>query len=322
MSSNYIMRSSGKVVENIFHIDLMQYNIPYICSSFILKTNDSVVVFDCGTSKDVSTLIEYFEGHRIPLSKIDYLIPSHYHFDHFGGGWKLWEIISEKNPNVKILTTEKTKEYLQSPETHMMRAKRTYGSSIGEMKSIQDNAYEIIVPDQEIEIQGLPENQKLKLEGTSGHTPDHITPTLYNDETVSFMHLGEAAGTLMHATNLVTLGTSMPPEFHFSKYISSLKKIISKEPANIGLGHFGVVLGKEFTTRLLKENLEFTYFFRKFVKEKYGEKGETRYIVEQFLETELPKRVDAEYVQSGFLTNVIVALVYGQLIDLGLRKPK
>ena len=113
------------------------------------------------------------------------------------------------------------------------------------MKSIPNNAFEIVAPDQEIEIQGLPENQMLKLESTPGHTPDHITPTLYNEGTVAFMHLGEAAGTLMHASDLVTLGTSMPPEFHFDTYISSLKKIIEKQPANIGLGHFGVVLGKE-----------------------------------------------------------------------------
>ena len=100
------------------------------------------------------------------------------------------------------------------------------------------------------------------------------------------------------------------------------RRIRHKQAANIGLAHFGAVLGETPTTKLLIENLEFTYFFRKFVNEKYHEKGETRYIVEEFLENELPNRVDLEHLKSGIMTDVIVALVYGQLIDLGLKKPK
>jgi glyoxylase-like metal-dependent hydrolase (beta-lactamase superfamily II) len=250
------------------------------------------------------------------------LVPSHYHFDHFGGGWKLWELIFDKNPEIKILTTESTKNYLQNPEPHMKRAVRTFGKSIGVMKFIPDKVFEIIDPNQDLYIPGLNEDQSFRLESTPGHTPDHVTATLSNNGETTFMFVGEGAGSLMHDSKLVTLGTSMPPEFNFNHYISSLKKVIAKKPANIGLAHFGVVLGERSTTKLLKENLNFTYFFRNFVSEKYQERKETRFIVEQFLEKEFPNRVDLEHLKSGIMTDVIVALVYGQLIDLGLRKPK
>lgn len=316
------MRSSGAINENIFHVDLNQYNLPHLCSAFILKTNNSIIMLDTGTSNDIPTLFNFFKEHGMSLRQVSYLVPSHYHFDHFGGGWKLWEEIHEKNHHIKILTTEMTKEYLQNPETHMNRAKRTYGNSIGEMKAIPDKAFEIITPNQEISIPGLTENQTFKLESTPGHTPDHVTPTLNNNDKAVFMNTGEAAGTLMHSSKLITLGTSMPPEFNFKSYMSSIKKLIKKQPACIGLGHFGAVIGDQFVMTLLKENQEFTNFFRRFVKEKYLEKKETKYIVEEFIKLELPKRVDSIYHGSGLLTNVIVALVYGQLIDLGLRKPK
>ena len=322
MSVNPIMRSSGPIIEDILHVDLMQFKVPYVCSGFILNTKETSVILDCGTSDDVFSLLTYLENHKISLKQISYLVPSHYHFDHFGGGWKLWKIIYEKNPEVRILTTELTKKYLQNPEPHMKRAARTFGKSVGIMKSIPNNAFEIINPNQDLFIPGLEDDRSFRLESTPGHTPDHVTATLSRNGEITFMFVGEGAGTLMHDSELVTLGTSMPPEFNFDQYISSLEKMMAKQPANIGLAHFGAVLGETATSTLLKENLKFTYFFRDFVNEKYHEKGETRYIVEEFLEKELPNRVDLAHLKSGIMTNIIVALVYGQLIDLGLREPK
>jgi glyoxylase-like metal-dependent hydrolase (beta-lactamase superfamily II) len=300
----------------------MQYRSPHVCSAFFLNTKNTNVILDCGTSDDVSTLITYLQNQNISLKQITYLVPSHYHFDHFGGGWKLWELISDKNPEVKILTTELTKEYLQNPEPHMKRAVRTFGKSIGEMRYIPDKAFEIIEPNQDLYIPGLKEDRSFRLESTPGHTPDHVTATLSKNGETIFMFVGESAGSLMHDSELVTLGTSMPPEFNFDHYIASLEKIIDRKPVNIGLAHFGAVLGRSSATKLLNDNLRFTYFFRDFVNEKYHEKKKTRHIVEQFLEKELPNRVGLEHLESGIITNVIVALVYGQLIDLGLRKPK
>ena len=139
MSSNPIIRSSGPINEDILHVDLIQYDSPHVCSAFILNTDKSSVILDCGTSNDVLTLIAYLQKQKLSLKQISYLIPSHYHFDHFGGGWKLWELIYNKNPEVKILTTELTKEYLQNPEPHMKRAVRTFGKSIGAAARVKPN---------------------------------------------------------------------------------------------------------------------------------------------------------------------------------------
>ena len=45
-------------------------------------------------------------------------------------------------------------------------------------------------------------------------------------------------------------------------------------------------------------------------------------MVEEFVRLELGNRVEPDQVNDPFLRKVIVALVYGQLIDLGLREPK
>jgi glyoxylase-like metal-dependent hydrolase (beta-lactamase superfamily II) len=250
---------------------------------------------------------------------IQYLVPTHYHFDHFGGGWSLWNQLKEYNPEVKILTTSATKKQLQNPELHMKRAYRTFGQSIGIMRAIPDEAFEIVRPNDEVSLLGFTDSQSFSLVPSAGHSDDHVCPTFFNNQKTEFLFAGEAAGTRMHSENLHTLGTSMPPEFSYQTYIESLERLISLNPLNIGLGHFGVVKGLENTLNLLRDNLIFTHRFRSFVKDKYEEKNETRWIVKQFMEHELKDRVNTSKIDMQFLTRIIVALVYGQLIDLGFR---
>jgi glyoxylase-like metal-dependent hydrolase (beta-lactamase superfamily II) len=322
MDASSTLRSSVQVNDYIHHIDLNQYNIPELCSSFVLKTPNSCAIMDCGTSNDILTLMDYITSELgISLKRINYLIPTHYHFDHFGGGWKLWEIIEEYNPNIKILTTKKTKDQLQNPAIHMKRAYRTFGDRIGEMNSIIDEAFEIVQTDEDIPIVGLKKSLSLQLISTPGHTLDHVCPTLFEENEVKFSFLGESLGGLFKIGNLVILGSSMPPEYQFTEYVKSLKKIQSLQPQTIGLGHFGVIKGEANVLEYLNESLYFTNTFRNFVKEKFEERNETQYIVEQFFEKFLANNVGHPH-SDGFLTKIIVALVYGQLIDLGLRKLK
>jgi len=316
------LRSSGQVSDYIHHIDLKQYNFPELCSAFVLKTPKSSVIMDCGTSNDIPTLLDYITSELgLSLKQISYLIPTHYHFDHFGGGWKLWGSLKEYNPDIKILTTNKTKKQLQNPVIHMKRAHRTFGDFIGEMNPIMDEAFEIYNTGEEIPLLGLKKDQSFQLISTPGHTPDHICPTLSEGNQVEFSFIGEAAGGLFNIGKPVILGTSMPPEFQFTKYVQSLKKIQTLKPESIGLGHFGAIKGEENVSEYLNESMAFAVSFRNFVKEKYMEKSETKYIVEQFIEKKLANKIDVTH-SNAFLTKIIVALVYGQLIDLGLRKPK
>ena len=294
-----------------------------LCSAFVVTTPDSHVILDCGTSNDVPTLLNYLTSHlKIDLHKIKYLIPTHYHFDHFGGGWLLWKQLKESNADIKILTTASTRNQLQTPDLHMKRAYRTFGKMIGEMQAVPDEAFQIVKPNNQIFVPGFSESQSLTLIPSPGHSDDHVCPTFYNNNSTEFMFVGEAAGTRMHSQNLHTLGTSMPPEFNYQTYIESLEHLINLHPRNIGLGHFGVITGLNNSLELMRDNLDFTHRFRTFVKEKYEEKNETRWIVEQFIEHELEGRVNTSTIDMQFLTRIIVALVYRQLIDLGFRDPK
>ena len=54
------------------------------------------------------------------------------------------------------------------------------------------------------------------------------------------------------------------------------------QPGIIGYGHFGAVKGPDNVMSVLKENLEFSHYFKDFIFEKFTERAETRYVVDQF----------------------------------------
>jgi hypothetical protein len=141
-----------------------------------------------------------------------------------------------------------------------------------------------------------------------------------DDGHASFVFGAEATGTLFNSTKLVTFGTSMPPEYDTNAYLKSLQKVVDLKPEAVGYCHFGVVKGRESVEQVLEENREFTTFFKDYVKRKFEEGGGVRHVVDEFVKEVAPSRTDK--LASEMLIKIIVALVYGQLIDLGLKEPK
>jgi glyoxylase-like metal-dependent hydrolase (beta-lactamase superfamily II) len=319
MELSCFVTESGRITDQIHHVDVNAFAQKGITSSFILETPDAIAIFDTGTSDDVLAVLKYMRKNSLPLERVKAIVPTHYHFDHFGGGWRLWQRVHEVSHGVKVITTDPTRAQLQDTALHMERASKTFGASIGEMKPLPGEAYDIVEPGVPIPLPGLDSGQELVLVPTPGHTQDHVSPTLFRDGRAEFMFTGEAAGTHFQGHRFASLGTSMPG-FEFNSYIDSLHQIISLDPAIAGYCHAGAIVGRENVRLALEENEQFSYFFRDFVRDAYIESGSARTVVERFIEEELPNR--AEGTSKEWLARIIVALVYGQLVDLGLKPMK
>ena len=322
-----IIRKAGEFVENIHLIDLNQYGMNTICSSYILHWNDSTVIFDVGTSDDYRKILSYMKKNKIPRESVKYLVPTHHHFDHAGGMWKILKKLEKYNPSIKIATTNLTKAYLQDPGKHMIAAASTYSDWVGRMEPIEDKYFQIIEPDVKLL---LDEEKKLELMLVSspGHTHDHVCPTIFKDGTPCFSYFGEAAGTLFNQTDLKTLPTSMPTEFNYEKYMHSVKKIRELGVLNAGFCHFGAITTKKDVATILDDQIAFLPIFREFVKSKFEEVKSTKPVVEAtikelFYERSAFHRSEGlTEAYKGISTRNALALVYGMLIDLGYKKNK
>lgn len=330
MSSKKIITKQGKINDYLHLIDMHEFGMRRVLSSFIAEFDDCVIIMDCGSSLDVKRIWRYLKRKDVPLSSVRYLITSHHHFDHVGGMWKLYERVKKCNPNIKILTNLKTKQLLNDSNFHMARGRRTYGDMVGVMKPIEDEAFKLIEPStrfsnnlDELEIHETfslnKEPVSLVIFNTPGHTPDHQSIAFIRNEEIDFIFYGEAVGTLYHSSKLLTTPTSMPIFFDHEEYMNSFRNLTKlKTPLMCGFGHFGIVNGKENVAEILCEHGRFINEFRSKVKQFYDENPKTSYVVEHLISF-FSGRADIAGDMGLIPDNILLGVVYGMMMSLGYR---
>jgi len=329
MIQDLITIETGKINEYLFHIDVKAYGTPRMLSIFVGQFDNCSVLIDCGSSLDTKKLIRFLKKLKIDLSSFKYLITTHHHFDHNGGLWQLYEILKDYNPEVKILTNQKTKELLNNYEEHLARGKRTYGNLIGSMNPIEESAFKIVEPSTKFnsEAKKLDFIDSFTINGsevkfcilkTPGHTPDHQCPIFVKDNLIDFIQLGESVGTIYHASELVTMPTSMPIYYNHEEYMSTLRNLKNLFPSKAGFGHFGVINGKKNVRKILLEHEVFMKEFREAIIKSYSKKPETRYVLEQIMPMLIP-RTDLAIEDNSVFKGIALGIVYGMMMDLGYR---
>ncbi|MBN1801144.1 MAG: MBL fold metallo-hydrolase [Candidatus Lokiarchaeota archaeon] len=325
-----IIVKSGKINDYLHHLDLLEYGLEGFLSCFVAEFEEGVVILDCGSSLCVPNLLKYLEQCQISLSSVRYFVTTHHHYDHVGGLWFLYEKVKKFNPDVKIITNQKTKELLLDYEYPLQRARRNFGDYVGEMKPIDVNAFQIVNPCSEFddlalskqsEIQFTSNGLKIRLSllSTPGHTPDHQCPLFLNEnDEIEFLYLGEAGGTLYHSSRLISMSTSMAIYYQHEKYMSSLEKLIHLRVLKAGLGHFGVIDGERHVIDFLNDNYSFMQDFQNRIIKYYRENPSTKYVVERLLPF-LATRTDRMEQDSSILRNITLGTTYGMMMNLGYR---
>ena len=329
MVQNLITIETGKINEYLYHIDVKAYGAPRMLSVFVVQFDDSSVLIDCGSSLDTKKLVRFLKKLNIDLTSFKYLTTTHHHFDHVGGLWQLYEILKDHNPEVKILTNQKTKELLNNYEEHLARGKRTYGNLIGSMKPIEESAFQMVEPSinfnseankldfiDSFTINGS--EVKLGILKTPGHTPDHQSPIFVKDDLIDFIQLGESVGTIYHSSELITMPTSMPTYYNHEEYMATLRNLKNLFPSKAGFGHFGVINGKDNVRKMLLEHEAFMKEFREAIIKFYSIKPETRYVLEQVMPILIP-RTDLSIEDNPIFNGIALGIVYGMMMDLGYR---
>ncbi|MHA1731094.1 MAG: MBL fold metallo-hydrolase [Promethearchaeota archaeon] len=322
-----ILSRGGEVEPGLHLVDLHMFGAPQFGTAFVFVTDAATVIVDTGTSNEVFTMLKYLREHRVPVGgdREVLLVPSHHHFDHAGGMWRLYSKIRKKTSRVRVVTIEETMGLLQEPGEHLARARSTFGQFVGRMEPLPGEAYDLVAPGERVEIPGG-SGYALELVPAPGHTPDHVCPTIYGPGgmgTPVFSFFGEACGTLYNTREVLTLATSMPPLFEWEPYMETLGRLKQLHAPTVGFCHFGGISGASAVADLIREHEGFMLEFRRRVEEAYGEKPETRHVVGK-IHPWFGSRTsfDASSVDNSFLKlfeNMSLALVYGMLKSLGLR---
>ncbi len=309
---------------NVYLIDTLQFDMETITSVFCYSDGSKSLLMDIGTSDNIDAVFQSLARHGIALESLYGIVLSHYHFDHGGGSAELYKRMKSINKNFKIYTNSITKGNLQNSAGHLGGAKTTFGKFIGTMEPIHEDAFCIVELDGFLPVE-FAGGVRVKLLHTPGHTADHCSPSVVRGDRTLFTFAGEALGTIYTNSKMLSTPTSMPPNFVYKDYISSMDKLRAMNPEMIGFCHFGIISGNEDINFVFNDHREFMERFRSEIIEAFREDPSTTHVLAK-TEYLWKDRIDSEFAgikgSELFFGNLRLALTYGVMVDLGFRKPK
>ena len=155
--------------KNLFWFDLSPNDEQDFISIYLIKDKKNAVI-ETGPACSTDNLVEGIKQAGLTLSEIDYIIPTHIHLDHFGGGGKLMEICENAfavlHPKAVKHVSEIDK-WWEGSRDFLGEVAELYGKPVSIPKS------RVISAEEDFEINLG--SKSLRALHTPGHAPHHIT---------------------------------------------------------------------------------------------------------------------------------------------------
>jgi len=218
-----------QISENLFLIDLQTGGFKNLIASYIIKTDQSLIV-ETGPTSSIPNLISALKEVSVKPEDVAYVAISHVHIDHGGGVGTLLRSL----PNAKVIVHPRGAPHLINPEKLWLQTEQTldYVAKIfGAPEPVSEDRIITAVDGMEIDAgNGL----KLRVIETLGHAAHHLS---YYLPAYSGLFPGDAAGIFVKEFQAV-IPTS-PPPFRLEIALASLNKLIALEPKVLYYTHFG-----------------------------------------------------------------------------------
>jgi len=164
-----VTTSVNKHSSNLFWFDLSPNGESNFISIYLIKDSKNVVI-ETGPACSIDNLASGIRAVGLDLSDIDYIIPTHIHLDHFGGGGHLMNLCS----NAKTILHPKATKHVSLIDK-WWEGSRAFLGEVAELygSPIPISEDRVLVAEDGFEI-NLGKNT-LKALHTPGHAPHHIT---------------------------------------------------------------------------------------------------------------------------------------------------
>ncbi|MFH0813583.1 MAG: MBL fold metallo-hydrolase, partial [Pseudomonadota bacterium] len=207
---------------------------------------------------------------EIGVKKLDYILLTHIHIDHAGGTGKLLNAF----PDAKVLCHPKGIEHMLNPGKLWEGSLKILGeiaNAYGEIVSVPQGC---IFFEKNIK-RG---NDTIEVIETPGHAPHHVSYAFKQ-----YLFAGEVAGVYQPLPDKMYLRPATPPKFKLKISLSSLEKVLTKNPEMICFGHYGFHKEPFKMLTLAKEQL---VLWTEVIKEQRtgGEEATEKKIIERLME--------------------------------------
>jgi glyoxylase-like metal-dependent hydrolase (beta-lactamase superfamily II) len=228
---------------NVVTIDLNFQGKTQAIASYLIKSNDAVVLIESGPGSTLPALEAGLAKEGLTPRDVTHVLLTHIHLDHAGAaGWL-------SQTGAKVYVHPNGAPHLVNPEKLIASASRIYGDRMGELwgEILPVVQSQLVVPrdDEEITIGGL----RFLPVNTPGHAEHHYS---YVHEDICFC--GDVGG--VRIPGFAYLRAPMPPpELHFGRWHESIARLRSLQFKWIAPTHFGIYDDPEWQLDVLERNL-------------------------------------------------------------------
>ena len=225
-----------------------EYGQSGIAAVYLMEQDGEVAIIETGTNHSVPYIQKALQANNLSFDNVRYIIPTHVHLDHAGGAGEL--MLQCKN--AQLVVHPFGARHLIEPSKLTAGAIAVYGEEnfrklYGEIKPV-DKKRVIEAPSFfELELNG----RKLKFFDTPGHARHHFcvydeqSAGIFTGDTfgVSYPQITTEQGSFIFAT-------TTPIQFDPGSLLQSIDCLVSLEPENMYLTHFGAITP---TTKVVKQ---------------------------------------------------------------------
>ena len=249
--------------DNVFWFDLCPNNESNFISIYLV-IDEKVALNETGPACSHSNLVEGITKAGLTLDDIDYIIPTHIHLDHFGGGGHIMEVCQ----NAKALVHPKAYKHVSQIDSWWQGSRDFLGDIAdlyGKPKPISESR--LISADEGYELSLG--KFTIKALHTPGHAPHHITWIYGNDAFV-----GDSAGLWYSDLDLSFPVT--PGYYRHDLAIESIEKMRVLDFDYLFYTHFG----PRSATNVMSQTRDEFELWMKIVKEGINQKLTSKEILE------------------------------------------
>jgi len=212
--------------DHIFWFDLCP-NDESVFISIYLVIDDKIAIIETGPACSHDSLVKGIQAAGINLQDIDYVVPTHIHLDHFGGGGHIMEVCE----NAKAIVHPKAYKHVSDIEKWWQGSRDFLGNIAnlyGKPKPINPNRLISAEEGFELSLGKL----NIKALHTPGHAPHHITWICNTDAFV-----GDSAG--LWYPNLEKSFPVTPGYYRHDLALQSIEKMALLDLEYLHYTHFG-----------------------------------------------------------------------------------
>jgi glyoxylase-like metal-dependent hydrolase (beta-lactamase superfamily II) len=212
-------------------IDLKHLGRPDSIAACVVRTADGPLLVDPGPASTLATLRSGLEKLGLREADLVALLLTHIHLDHAGASGTL----ARTNPRLQVYVHAQGAHHLVDPTKLINSATRLYGERMdelwGEIAPVPESRV-VVLDGGEILRFG---NRRIEVAYTPGHARHHVS---YFDAEAGTAFVGDTAG-LAGPRLPVVLPVTPPPDFDREEWLGSIDRILSWNPAELVLTHFG-----------------------------------------------------------------------------------